>query len=164
MSDRALSREADRIFDQALDLPPEERPHFLDQACAGNGELRQLVERLVSAAVEEETEVLPADGTSPPLWHSLARELTGETETSDGSRIGNFRILRELGRGGMAVVYLAERADGQFRQQVAVKRIQRGIASDEGIQRFERERRILALIRHPHIAQLLDGGLDSDGR
>ena len=82
----------------------------------------------------------------------------------DGAAVGPFRVLRELARGGMGAIYLAERADGQFQQRVAIKLIKRGMDSDEIHRRFLAERRILARLEHPHIARLLDGGVTPDGQ
>jgi eukaryotic-like serine/threonine-protein kinase len=81
-----------------------------------------------------------------------------------GSLVGPYRILRELARGGMGAVYLAERADGQFEQRVALKLIKRGMDSDDIHRRFLGERQILARLSHPHIARLLDGGVSADGQ
>ncbi len=81
-----------------------------------------------------------------------------------GSLVGHYRLLEELGRGGMAVVYLAERADGAFAQQVALKIVKRGIDTDEVISRFRQERQILAALAHDNIARLNDGGVAPDGR
>jgi serine/threonine-protein kinase len=78
--------------------------------------------------------------------------------------IGPYRLVRELARGGMGVVYLAERSDGQFEQQVALKLIKRGMDSDEIHRRFLAERQILARLGHPHIARLLDGGVSAEGQ
>ena len=80
-----------------------------------------------------------------------------------GRRIGAYRIVRELGRGGMAAVYLAERADEQFRKQVAIKLVKPGMDGDAILDRFRRERQILAGLDHPHIATLLDAGTTDDG-
>jgi serine/threonine protein kinase/tetratricopeptide (TPR) repeat protein len=82
----------------------------------------------------------------------------------EGLRCGSYRILREIGRGGMGAVYLAERADGSYAQQVAVKLIKRGMDTDLLLQRFRAERQILASLDHPNIARLLDGGSTDDGR
>jgi eukaryotic-like serine/threonine-protein kinase len=79
-------------------------------------------------------------------------------------RIGPYRVVRELARGGMGVVYLAERADGQFEQRVALKLVKRGMDSDEIHRRFLAERQILARLDHPHIARLLDGGVSAEGQ
>ncbi len=163
---------ADRLFDAALDMGPEERSAYLGEACGGDAELRALVERLIAAAEIEETQLMPGGGMQGPLWDGLMADLEGGGEpdavkddtTPIGTVIGRYRLVREIGRGGMAVVYLAERADGQFVQQVALKRIQQGIDTDEVIQRFDQERQILALTHHPNIAQLLDGGVGPRGR
>src|SRR5260370_25592973 len=77
--------------------------------------------------------------------------------------MGGFRLVREIGRGGMGVVYLGERADGQFEQRVAIKLIDAGPDGERLLRSFLRERRILARLEHPHIARLLDGGLAPDG-
>jgi serine/threonine-protein kinase len=77
---------------------------------------------------------------------------------------GPYRIVRELGRGGMGTVYLAERDDGQFARTVAVKVLRRGLDADDVVRRFVAERQILATLQHPHIARLLDGGVAGDGR
>ena len=81
-----------------------------------------------------------------------------------GVQIGPYRVLREVARGGMGTVYLAERADDQFEQQVALKLIKRGMDSDEVHRRFRAERQILARLNHPHIARLLDGGVTAEGQ
>ena len=78
-------------------------------------------------------------------------------------RFGPYRLLREIGRGGMGTVYLAERADDQYHKQVAVKLLQAGVERDEIVRRFRRERQILASLDHAHIARLLDGGTSEDG-
>ena len=80
-----------------------------------------------------------------------------------GKRIGAYRILREIGRGGMAVVYLAERADEQFRKRVAIKMLQPGTNKDEILRRFRNERQALAALDHPSIVSLLDGGSTEEG-
>jgi tetratricopeptide (TPR) repeat protein/predicted Ser/Thr protein kinase len=81
-----------------------------------------------------------------------------------GALIGPYRLLRELGQGGMGVVYLAERADGQFEQRVALKLIKRGMDSDDILRRFLGERQVLARLSHAHIARLLDGGITAEGQ
>ncbi|HZX92789.1 MAG TPA: protein kinase, partial [Rudaea sp.] len=79
-------------------------------------------------------------------------------------QIGPWRLVSKLGSGGMGVVWLAERADGQFEQRAAIKLIKRGMDSEAVLKRFLRERQILARLVHPHIAHLLDGGISADGR
>jgi len=80
-----------------------------------------------------------------------------------GTVVGNYRLLQEIGRGGMGTVWLAERADGHFEQRVAIKLMKRGMDSDEILARFRRERQILARLDHPNIARLMDGGIAADG-
>jgi eukaryotic-like serine/threonine-protein kinase len=80
------------------------------------------------------------------------------------SQVGAFKLLRPLGRGGMGEVWLAERRDGAFVQQVALKLLKRGMDSDAVIARFVQERRILAELNHPHIARFIDGGISADAR
>jgi tetratricopeptide (TPR) repeat protein/predicted Ser/Thr protein kinase len=151
--------EADRLFDQALELPPDDRAAWLEQACAGNAALREQVEALLraDAAADRFLEFDALRCAGPVLE-------TPEAEAGDGRRIGPYRVVRELARGGMGVVYLAERADGQFEQRVALKLIKRGMDSDEIHQRFLAERQILAQLNHPHIARLLDGGVSDQGQ
>ncbi len=82
----------------------------------------------------------------------------------EGTRIGDYQLLRPLGRGGMGEVYLARRSTAGVEQQVALKLLKRGMDSDELLRRFVQERRILAQLNHPHIAGFLDGGVEPDGR
>lgn len=136
------------LFGEALDRPAAERAEWLARACGGDDVLQAEVERLLRAHDEAgefiETPVLAQPADQP------TRELAGE-------RIGPYQLVRELGRGGMGVVYLAERADGEFRKQVAIKLLPAS-ADDGERQRFRRERQILADLEHPNIARLLDGG------
>jgi serine/threonine-protein kinase len=150
--------EVARILDEALELAPEQRPAFLDVACAGARELRVEVEAILvgvdaDAFLKDPAVVLAApmlDATAPP--------------DAAGALIGPYRLVHELGHGGMGVVYLAERADGHFEQRVALKLIKRGMDSDEILRRFVAERQVLARLNHQHIARLLDGGLTAEGQ
>ncbi|MEO6687507.1 MAG: serine/threonine-protein kinase, partial [Dokdonella sp.] len=95
---------------------------------------------------------------------SLLRSHDAVAELSSGARIGIYRVVRELGRGGMAIVYLAERADGEYEQQVALKWMLQAQPDATSEALFRRERQSLADLRHPHIARLLDGGRTDEGR
>ncbi len=95
---------------------------------------------------------------------SLLRECDRKAELMPGDVIGPYRIVRELGRGGMAIVYLAERADGEYEQQLALKWMQQAQVDGAGAELFRRERQALAHLRHPNIARILDGGRSDDGR
>jgi serine/threonine-protein kinase len=151
-SDRRAAIE--EIFDAALDVTAERRATWLEARCGDDESLRQEVELLL-AAHDQKGGLLDA-----PAAGNLAALLPDATR---GRRIGPYRVLRELGRGGMGVVYLAERDDGQFRRRVAVKVLRASQDADELHKRFLAERQILASLNHPHIAQLLDGGV-SDGQ
>jgi serine/threonine-protein kinase len=154
------------ILDEVLDLDPAARASALDRACAGDLKLRAHVESLVAAdagaAAFLET---PAAEYAAGLVRaaSVDGESPGEQE-QPGDRIGPYRLIREIGRGGMGRVFLADRADGQFEQQVALKLVRSGQYGGEIRQRFLRERQILAQLQHPNIARLLDGGVTPDGR
>lgn len=100
------------------------------------------------------------------LQGALVRSLllsAGMTELEPGTSLGPFRIVREIARGGMGIVYLACRADGEYEQEVAIKWLPQGRLDAAALQLFRHERQILASLRHPHIARLLDGGHGEDG-
>jgi tetratricopeptide (TPR) repeat protein len=100
------------------------------------------------------------------LQSALVRSLldaAGSTELAPGATLGPFRIAAEIARGGMGIVYLACRADGEYEQEVAIKWLPRGQLDSTALQLFRHERQILAGLRHPHIARLLDGGHSEDG-
>ena len=159
-------REVDRLFDQALDLPLAQRPRFIHEAAAGDEALKREVAALLAAAIEAE-EVLgeSVSDFAGVLMAGLSdRVQREEAPLAPGTRVGPWEILEELGRGGMGVVYLARRVDGAFERQVALKVVKRGMDTEEILQRFRYERRILAGLDHPHIARLLDGGATDDGR
>ena len=98
-----------------------------------------------------------------PGFVAAALEQAEPARDRAGQLVGAYRLLRLLGRGGMGEVYLAERADGEFEQRVAIKLIQTGLGSEKIHERFLRERQILAQLDHPGIARLLDGGRGEDG-
>lgn len=146
----------ENIFLAVADLPREEQAAFLDNACRDDNRLRQEVQSLldsdrksgekITRAVEDEAQSL--FGLSPII----------------GSRLGSYRVIREIGRGGMGAVYLATRDDDQFQKKVAIKLVKRGMDTAEVLARFRHERQILANLDHPYISRLLDGGTSGDGR
>jgi eukaryotic-like serine/threonine-protein kinase len=149
------------VFDQLCEAPASERNALLEQCCGGDSELR----REVAALLEADAAGGALDQHVPKLRIAVAADWARDSEApTAGADIGCWRIRRELGRGGMGVVMLAERNDGQFEQRVALKLIKRGMDSDAVLSRFLHERRILARLSHPNIARLLDGGLSTDGR
>jgi serine/threonine-protein kinase len=152
-------RQVDDIFDAALDLAPDEREAFVTNACGTDAALRDRVRTLLDA-YDRSGGFLRAPAVE------LAAVLLDDAAISPASppeRAGPFRIVRELGHGGMGVVYLAEREGGEFDQRVALKLVRHLGASDAVHRRFLEERRILARLEHPRIAHLIDGGVTSDG-
>ncbi len=153
-------QQVQELFGEALARDPDERPEYMDQACAGDPELRREVESLIAADAEDDTYLdVPIFNLRPEPPESEEADSTEENRT-----IGSYKILHEIGRGGLGVVYLAARADHEFDQRVALKLIKRGMDTDEVVDRFRMERQILANLEHPSIARLLDGGTTDDGR
>jgi eukaryotic-like serine/threonine-protein kinase len=149
-------QKVERLFEEAADLPPAAREGFLDSRCGGDTQLRDEVLSLLRCDTGEEPILVEA-------LQSVAASLTCD-DAGPGYRVGPYRIENEIGRGGMSVVYLAVRADGEFRNRLAIKLIKRGMDTDAVIGRLRQERRILAALEHPWVARLLDGGTTSDGR
>jgi len=160
--DRDRWRRVSEILDTALDLPDAEREAYLDAACDGDAALREHAERLIAATDAPESFLgTPAFERAAPL---IAEFSTSPYAAAvEGQRVGPYRLVRELGAGGMAVVWLAEREDGQFQQQAAIKFVKQGLRSREAQRRFLQERQILARLQHPAIARLLDGGVTAEG-
>jgi eukaryotic-like serine/threonine-protein kinase len=150
------------LLDRALDLQPEERAALLDDPLSGPAHVRAEVARLLtlSSSAHRFFEE-PAAGFAAGL---LADADDGGAAAAPPSRVGPYRILGEVGRGGMGAVYLAERDDDQYRMRVALKLVPLGLDSDHAQRRFLEERQILASLQHPGIARLLDGGVMDDGR
>ncbi|ARA94176.1 hypothetical protein AWN76_014115 [Rhodothermaceae bacterium RA] len=147
------------LFERALDLEPAAREAFLDEACGDDAALRgEVASLLASYTAAQPFFARLADQVEPIVSARL------EPPGAPPARIGPYRIDRELGRGGMGTVYHAERDDGQYRQQVAIKLLRREFASDDVVRRFLAERQILASLNHPNIARLLDGGMTETGR
>lgn len=142
-------------LETALALPPGDRPAFLESLKDHDPTLRREVEELL-AADQDATQLFSID-----TWQASADELAVSAEP--GMLVGRYRLLRELGRGGMGEVYLAERADGEFQHRVAVKLLHAGVLTRGLAERFRQERQILARLAHPGIARLLDGGLTESG-
>ena len=146
------AREVERISYQAMIRPAVERAEFLGRACGDDLELRREVESLVAADARAGMFMeQPLEACPPPFADGI------------GSRVGPYELLRKLGEGGMSVVYLAIRADDQYRKRVALKIVRHGLATEERLRRFRVERQILASLEHPSIARLLDGGATEAG-
>ncbi len=141
------------LFEAALERPTEARSAFLDEACPDTA-IRSEVSALLRAHAQ-------SGGLLDAGAVGIALQALGGP--APGKRIGAYRLVRELGRGGMGIVYLAERDDGHFQRQVAIKFIIPGPTTAELVQRFLAERQILAALDHPCVARLLDGGVTGEG-
>lgn len=151
-------KQVEALFEQALEVPDEKRDEFFSRNCNGDEELRREVESLLNSHAEARTFIDQRSlFFSPETFEGIATAIT------PGHLIGQYRMVRELGRGGMGAVYLAQRADEQFEQWVAIKLIKRGMDTDSVLRHFRNERQILASFDHPNIARLFDGGTTADG-
>ncbi|MBX7170051.1 MAG: serine/threonine protein kinase [Pyrinomonadaceae bacterium] len=144
------------LFSEAIEIAPDERAVFIDS----------IEDREIRAELES---LLKSHDDSNKFLNKSAVEISARTllendgENLIGKVIGQFKIIKEIGRGGMGAVYLAERIGADFTQKAALKLIKRGMDTDFIIQRFQTERRILSKLNHPFIAKLLDGGTTGDG-
>jgi len=139
------------LFYAAADLPADERTSYLRRECSEDPTLLQEVESLLSASAEPD-EILHGEVAA------AASRVLENHGVAAGDRIGPYRVVKELGRGGMGSVYLANRADQEFEKQVAIKVASAGFLTPDALKRFRAERQILARLEHEHIARLLDGG------
>ena len=147
-------RRFEELFEEVLALPPAARPAFLDVACAGDTALRREVEGLLAAS---------ATGRALSIERLVADDPRRGADPWLGECLGPWRLDRLIGRGGMGFLYSASRADGQYALEVAVKLMRGGRRDPYAAERFRTERQVLASLKHPHIAGLLDGGLAPDG-
>lgn len=168
-------RRVEALFEAALVIPPEERAAWLAAASGADETVRLEVEILLAAHARADgiLDSGPAlrspddaalgapdvDGHPPP-----AGVAEGPDSADGPEMLGPWRVIRELASGGMGVVYLAERADGQYRRRVALKVIRGSYFTDEMYRRFTNERQILAHLSHPNIARLFGGGRTPAGR
>ena len=146
------------IFERAAELPAGERESFLDRTC-DSAEARRAVEELLAADLEQSTAIEPL----------LASALRATDQPPEGppqanpQTIGAYRLLRQIGQGGMSTVYLAVRDDDAFRRHVVVKLVRQGMESEAILRRLRVERQILAGLDHPYVARLYDGGSTPEG-
>jgi serine/threonine protein kinase len=145
------------VLEQALDLAPEQRKGFLDDACQDDQALRQEVDSLL----QEENE--DADGPLQSPVNVSMKDVAREAECWAGHRIGSYEIIELIGEGGMGSLFRAARADEQYKKQVAIKIVKQGLTTPFALARFRAERQILANLEHPNIARLLDGGTSENG-
>lgn len=145
-----------KLFAEAADLPADQREQFLDSRCLGDQQLRDEVASLLTYDTGGTDGILDA-------MEDTARSLL-RAEPGRGERLDRWRILHEIGRGGMATVYLATRGDDAFQKRVAIKVVKVGMDTADLLDRFRHERQILANLDHPYIARLIDGGSSEEGR
>lgn len=142
----------EELFHRALDKPtPAEQLAFLDEVCAGQPELRQRVERLLRSHRQQDSFLQPGVTTVEP------------GAQRPGAVIGPYKLLEQIGEGGMGTVWMAQQTE-PVKRVVALKLIKAGMDSEQVIARFEAERQALALMDHPNIAKVLDGGTTGSGR
>jgi hypothetical protein len=146
----------DSIFAEASEKKtPEERASFLDEACQGDSELRRNIESLLAAYDEGEFLESPAHAMAATLDQPPVSE-------KPGTQIGPYKLLQEIGEGGMGVVYMAEQRE-PVQRRLALKIIKPGMDTRQVIARFEAERQALAMMDHPNIAKVFDAGTTESG-
>ncbi len=158
------------LFDRALELQGEARADFVAHGCGDNSELREALDKLLAADDEAgpfmEEPLLLRRGSWGPLSENVAApgaDRHPAPPLADG-RFGPYRVLREVGQGGMSTVYLAVRDDDTFERRVVVKLVRSDLIDADLERRLRTERHILASLNHPNIARLFDGGTTEDGR
>ncbi|TWH99472.1 serine/threonine-protein kinase [Luteimonas cucumeris] len=156
-------RLARELFDRFADLPPDQWRPQLTAACDGDVELEREVLALLAADAGIAATAAPLGRMARGL-EAFASRVDDNGSDLRGLQLGPFRLLRQIGRGGMGAVWLAERADGEFAQQVAIKLVRSHWDEADLHARFRTERQMLADLRHPNIASLVDGGVTADGK
>ncbi|HSK70173.1 MAG TPA: protein kinase, partial [Pyrinomonadaceae bacterium] len=144
--------QAKKIFFAALELDAAKHAEFIRLRCGDDEELRREVESLLAVRRQ-----------ARDFLESPAFGIVSDYKNLENKIIGGYRLIREIGEGGMGVVFLAEKNDPEFRRQVALKIVKSDVCSKKIFKRFNLERRILAQLEHPNIAHLIDGGKTSDG-
>src|SRR5215468_8801782 len=157
MTDSARWQKIEEIFHKALECPETERESWLDANCDGDAELRAEVASLIASDREAGVYV------GSKVQRAMVQFGAAIQPQVEGRRLGPYRLIRELGPGGMGSVYLAARDDEQYESDVAIKLVHPGLDTDFILRRFKRERQILARLQHPNIARLFDGGTAEDG-
>ena len=152
--------EIEALFDAAVGLPPAERAAFLTGRCGGDVALQAEVEALLAADTASGGR---ADGFITAIIDQAVLDVPSPADSRIGRQVGPYRLVAELGHGGMGTVYRAERADSAYRANVAIKFVRGSLASPDAERRFRSERQILADLAHPNIARLIDGGAADDG-
>ncbi len=150
--DKSLWEQLKPILEIALTLETKKRDAYLKSACADNLKL-----------YEEALNLLANDSPVTFELSQAIRVTQAESYYQEGQILGHYKLIKEIGRGGMGAVFLAERTDGEYDQKVAIKILQDGHSSDSLIQKLRNERQILANLKHPNIVNILDGGTTEQG-
>jgi serine/threonine-protein kinase len=154
-------RKVSALLDQVLEMPASMRDTWLSELQGDDARLSPVLRRLLAADADAR-ETLDLFGRMPAFTAPAAD--AGASGFKAGDRVGPYRLVRELGRGGMGEVWLADRSDGQLNRRVALKLPTLGVRRNELVRRFARERDILAGLEHPGIARLYDAGVADDGQ
>jgi serine/threonine protein kinase len=157
MGDLDRWQRIEEVFHKALEQSESERALWLESNCGADAELRAEVAALI------ESDRRAASFVGSKVERAVIEFAAAIRPDLETRRIGPYRLIRELGRGGMGAVYLAARDDEQYESEVAIKLVQPGLDTDFILRRFRRERQILARLQHPNIAKLFDGGTADDG-
>ncbi|HSC05709.1 MAG TPA: serine/threonine-protein kinase [Steroidobacteraceae bacterium] len=144
-------------FHRLVDCPVAERPQMLQLVCGDDAELRGELEAMLASDTVGEERLRQAIGGA------VVHAVEGQRNRHIGAVLGPYRIIGVLGHGGMGTVYLAQRADHQFEQRVAIKMVEQMAVHPQLRTRLRAERQILASLDHPDIARLVDGGETADG-
>ena len=147
-----------KVLSEALELDTARQRQFLDHSCADDADLRAEVDMLLAHQVDTGSDVIEECAAD-----AARLRLDAAAATKIGTRIGAYKVVREIGHGGMGTVYLAERDDEHYHQQVAIKLINPGLGGEIIRRRFRNEMQILADLNHPNIARLFDGGETAGG-
>ena len=164
-----IDSKARDLFLQALDQQTEQIIPFLDDACGGSAELRQRVQQLLDAHREAGNFLPPSEMEETNIQSAVAAgpdgfpEKTIRTNPESGTSIGPYKLLEPIGEGGMGTVWVASQSK-PIKRKVAIKLIKPGMDTGQVLARFEAERQALAMMDHPNIARVLDGGMTEQGR
>lgn len=149
-----------QLLDRCMALPEAEREAWLQGLSGDAAALRPSLHRMLQHQAEDDLQGF----LERPAVLDAAGPEAAASDFQAGDRVGPYRLLRPIGRGGMGEVWLATRADGQLRRSVALKLPVLSLRRSMLVQRFERERDILASLIHPHVARLYDAGVAEDGQ
>jgi serine/threonine protein kinase len=147
------------LLNAALDLHPAERARYLLDTCGDDTELRQEVTELLASYEDAGDEFLDR----PQNEHSALDAFARSVDPLVGKHVGPYKIVEQIGQGGMGSVYKAVRDDDVFKRDVAIKIIRRGMNTDFVVRRFRHERQALAALDHPNVARMIDGGVTDEG-